>query len=109
MNVGSPAGGVNSALRTAVRLAISRGHTVLGCGLCISWPHACGFRSQTTSSIWSRPGTSIHNGFDGLLAGQITELDWMSVQEWASKGGSRLGKRTWRNRELNKAICSRCL
>ena len=33
----------------------------------------------------------MHNGFDGLLQGQLEELAWMSVDEWAAKGGSKLG------------------
>jgi len=30
-------------------------------------------------------------GFQGLLQGQVTELEWMSVSGWASRGGSELG------------------
>jgi 6-phosphofructokinase 1 len=63
MNSGSPAPGMNAALRSAVRIGLDRGHVMLG----------------------------VRNGFDGLVAGDIAELDWMSVDGWASLGGSELG------------------
>ncbi|KAI7827302.1 phosphofructokinase domain-containing protein [Kickxella alabastrina] len=50
-------------LRTAVRLCLNRGHTPIG----------------------------VHNGFPGLMRGEIEELDWMSVDGWTIAGGSRLG------------------
>ncbi len=63
MNSGSPAPGMNAALRAAVRIGLDRGHTLL----------------------------AIHNGFDGLIANEVEEMNWMSVDGWASRGGSELG------------------
>jgi 6-phosphofructokinase 1 len=63
MHAGGPAPGMNPAVRVAVRVGIDNGHTVLG----------------------------IHNGFRGLEAGYITEMDWMSVNGWAARGGAELG------------------
>lgn len=63
MHAGGPAPGMNTAVRAAVRLALDQGHQVMG----------------------------IHNGFRGLLNGQVEEMGWMSVHGWASKGGAELG------------------
>ncbi|KAJ2546041.1 6-phosphofructokinase, alpha subunit, partial [Coemansia sp. RSA 1933] len=63
LHAGAPAGGMNTATRSAVRLCINRGHTPLG----------------------------VHNGFPGLMRGEITELDWLTVDGWTIAGGSRLG------------------
>lgn len=63
MHAGGPSPGMNTAVRAAVRLALDQGHQVMG----------------------------IHNGFRGLLKGQVEELGWMSVHGWASKGGAELG------------------
>jgi 6-phosphofructokinase 1 len=63
MNAGGPAPGMNTAIRAAVRLAIDKGHTVLG----------------------------IHNGFQGLIDDDIQELGWMDVSGWTTMGGSELG------------------
>jgi 6-phosphofructokinase 1 len=63
MNAGAPAPGMNTAVRAAVRLGIDAGHTILG----------------------------IYNGFRGLAEGEIREFSWMSVNGWASSGGSELG------------------
>jgi len=60
---GAPSPGMNTAARVAVRLAIDRGHDVVG----------------------------VRNGFQGLVDGQIKELDWMSVAGWAPRGGAELG------------------
>ena len=60
---GAPAPGMNTAVRAAVRIGLDRGHTILG----------------------------IQNGFPGLLAGEVKEMEWMSVNGWASMGGSELG------------------
>lgn len=68
MNSGAPAPGMNTAIRTAVRIGLDRGHIMLG----------------------------VNNGFQGLLDGQIEPMEWMSVNDWASKGGSELGA----NREI---------
>lgn len=63
LNAGAPAPGMNTATRSAVRLGLDRGHILLG----------------------------IHNGFEGLADGEIEEMNWMSVNGWASMGGSELG------------------
>ncbi|KAI7820007.1 6-phosphofructokinase [Gamsiella multidivaricata] len=63
INVGAPAGGMNAAVRAAVRYARNRGHI----------PFA------------------IHNGFPGLIAGQVKEMQWMDVDGWMAHGGSELG------------------
>ena len=63
MNAGAPAPGMNTAVRAAVRLGLDRGHFMLG----------------------------IQNSFKGLIAGDIKEMDWMSVNGWATKGGAELG------------------
>jgi len=60
---GAPAPGMNTAVRAAVRLGLDKGHTLLG----------------------------IHNGFAGFVKGEITQLNWMSVNGWAYLGGSELG------------------
>jgi len=63
MHVGAPAGGMNAATRTFVRLCLNRGHTPLG----------------------------IHNGFSGLIADQVQPIQWQDVNGWVSMGGSELG------------------
>jgi 6-phosphofructokinase 1 len=60
---GGPAPGMNTAARAAVRLALDRGHVVLG----------------------------IRNGVEGLLQDDIHELGWMSVHGWVNRGGAELG------------------
>ena len=60
---GAPAPGMNSAARAAVRLALDKGHQVFG----------------------------ISNGFKGFVDGEISEMQWMDVNGWASMGGSELG------------------
>ncbi len=60
---GGPAPGMNTAVRVAVRLGLDRGHTML----------------------------AVQNGFQGLIDGDIQEMDWMSVSAWVSKGGAELG------------------
>lgn len=62
LNAGAPAPGMNTATRVAARLGIDKGHIMLG----------------------------IHNGFQGLIDGEINEMTWMSVAGWASMGGSEL-------------------
>jgi len=62
-NAGSPAPGMNTAVRAATRLALDQGHEVL----------------------------AVHNGFRGLVENQIEPLGWMDVGGWASAGGSELG------------------
>jgi 6-phosphofructokinase 1 len=63
LHAGGPAPGMNTAVRAAVRLGLDRGHTMLG----------------------------VLNGFQGLIDGDIREMDWMSVSGWASMGGAELG------------------
>jgi 6-phosphofructokinase 1 len=63
MHSGAPAPGMNTAVRAAVRIGLDKGHKVLG----------------------------IRNGFEGLASGDLVEMDWMSVNGWASAGGSELG------------------
>lgn len=63
LNAGAPAPGMNTAVRAAVRLGIDNGHTILG----------------------------VHGGIQGLIDGDISEMNWMSVNGWAPRGGSELG------------------
>jgi 6-phosphofructokinase 1 len=63
LNCGAPAAGMNTAVRTAVRIGLDKGHVMLG----------------------------VTNGFQGLVDGMIREMDWMSVNGWAPLGGSELG------------------
>lgn len=63
LNGGAPAAGMNTAVRAAVRIGLDKGHTMLG----------------------------VHRGFQGLIDGDIYEMNWMSVNGWAAKGGSELG------------------
>jgi 6-phosphofructokinase 1 len=63
MNAGAPAPGMNTAARAAIRLGLDQGHIMLG----------------------------VRNGFEGLPKGEVDEMQWMSVSDWASLGGSQLG------------------
>ena len=63
MNAGAPAPGMNTAARAAIRLGLDMGHTML----------------------------AVHNGFEGLIDGEVEPMDWMSVSGWATRGGSMLG------------------
>jgi 6-phosphofructokinase 1 len=63
MHGGGPSPGMNTAVRAAVRLGTDRGHIIFG----------------------------VRNGFRGLIEGDVTEMDWMSVAGFASKGGAELG------------------
>ncbi len=63
MHSGAPAPGMNTAVRAAVRLGLDKGHVMLG----------------------------VKNGVKGLVAGDIEEMDWMSVNGWATMGGAELG------------------
>ncbi len=60
---GAPAPGMNTAVRAAVRMAIDHGHSVV----------------------------AVHNGFEGLIRGDLEEFGWMSVHGWGAMGGSQLG------------------
>ena len=63
MHSGAPAPGMNTAARAALRIGLDRGHIMFG----------------------------VRNGFPGLIAGDLYEMEWMSVNGWASSGGSELG------------------
>jgi len=63
MHSGAPAPGMNTAVRAAVRIGLDKGHIMLG----------------------------IRNGFPGLIAGDVFEMNWMSVNGWAPMGGCELG------------------
>jgi 6-phosphofructokinase 1 len=63
LNAGAPAPGMNTASRAGIRLGLDAGHIMLG----------------------------VHNGFEGLIEGDVEEMNWMSVSGWASRGGSMLG------------------
>lgn len=63
LNAGAPAPGMNTVVRAAVRLGVDRGHTLFG----------------------------FYNGFRGLIENQGEQLNWMSVNGWATMGGSNLG------------------
>nr|XP_023018693.1 ATP-dependent 6-phosphofructokinase [Leptinotarsa decemlineata] len=67
MHIGAPACGMNAAVRSFVRNSIFRGDSVLG----------------------------IHDGIEGLIAGNIKNMGWSDVTGWVSHGGAYLGtKRT---------------
>lgn len=75
MHVGAPACGMNAAVRSFVRNCIYRGDTVYG----------------------------IHDGFDGLVEGNIKEMSWAEVTGWIGQGGAFLGtKRTLPEKNLEQ-------
>ncbi|PSK35147.1 6-phosphofructokinase [Candidozyma pseudohaemuli] len=64
INVGAPAGGMNSAVYAMATYCMSRGHT----------PYA------------------IHNGFSGLARHEsVRSVDWLSIEGWTSMGGCEIG------------------
>lgn len=64
INVGAPAGGMNSAVYAMATYCMSQGHT----------PYA------------------IHNGFSGLSRHESVRLiDWLDIEGWNSIGGSEIG------------------
>jgi 6-phosphofructokinase 1 len=63
LNSGGAAPGMNPAIRTAVRLGLDKGHTIIG----------------------------IRHGFKGFVDGDLSNMGWMAVNGWASLGGSELG------------------
>ncbi|KAL7055378.1 hypothetical protein AAHC03_022988 [Spirometra sp. Aus1] len=65
VNVGAPACGINAAMRSFVRLAITKGYRVLG----------------------------IMEGFHGLVNGKVRDIRWNDVTGWVGQGGSMLGTR----------------
>ncbi|XP_039280155.1 ATP-dependent 6-phosphofructokinase [Nilaparvata lugens] len=73
MHIGAPACGMNAAVRSFVRNCIYRGDTVYG----------------------------IHDGIEGLIAGNITPMKWSDVTGWVAQGGAMLGtKRTLATNKL---------
>ncbi|XP_069471868.1 ATP-dependent 6-phosphofructokinase, liver type [Ambystoma mexicanum] len=77
LNVGAPAAGMNAAVRSAVRIGISHGHTVY----------------------------IVNDGFEGLATGQIKQVGWHDVAGWIGRGGSMLGtKRTLPKTRLAKIV-----
>ncbi|XP_058601546.1 ATP-dependent 6-phosphofructokinase, platelet type isoform X6 [Onychostoma macrolepis] len=67
LNVGAPAAGMNAAVRSAIRVGITEGHTMF----------------------------AVNDGFEGFSKGQIKEIKWGDVGGWTGQGGSLLGtKRT---------------
>jgi 6-phosphofructokinase 1 len=77
MHVGACAPGMNTAIRAAVRVGLSNGHTMIG----------------------------VRNGFEGLLSNDVFQMDWMSVNGWARRGGAILGIRRADARKLDyKAV-----
>ncbi|CAF3568447.1 unnamed protein product [Adineta steineri] len=63
INVGSPACGVNAAVRSIIRYGLCEGHKMY----------------------------AIFDGFEGLINNQVKSLDWVAVNGWSSVGGSLLG------------------
>ncbi|KAL7750945.1 6-phosphofructokinase, alpha subunit [Sorochytrium milnesiophthora] len=76
LHIGAPAGAMNAATRVATLLALNKGHVPL----------------------------AIHNGFGGLLSGDIRKLSWMDVNDWMAKGGSELG--TNRSQPVDLGLCA---
>ncbi|HEX6659906.1 MAG TPA: 6-phosphofructokinase, partial [Ilumatobacter sp.] len=60
---GGPVPGMNTAVRIALRVAMDRGHTLLG----------------------------VRDGFRGLLDSTLDEMGWMSVSGWVGEPGAELG------------------
>uniref|UniRef100_A0A0B7B2I4 6-phosphofructokinase n=1 Tax=Arion vulgaris TaxID=1028688 RepID=A0A0B7B2I4_9EUPU len=63
MNIGAPACGMNAAVRSFVRIGLTKGFRVVG----------------------------IQDSFDGLLKNEVKSMAWSQVQGWAGVGGSYLG------------------
>uniref|UniRef100_A0A8C1IX33 Phosphofructokinase, platelet n=1 Tax=Cyprinus carpio TaxID=7962 RepID=A0A8C1IX33_CYPCA len=66
LNVGAPAAGMNAAVRSAVRVGITEGHTMF----------------------------AVSDGFEGFCKGQIKEIKWGDVGGWTGQGGSLLGTKS---------------
>ncbi|ESN96243.1 hypothetical protein HELRODRAFT_186529 [Helobdella robusta] len=60
--VGAPACGMNAAVRSFVRIGITKGFRILG----------------------------IKNGFEGLVNNEVVSLSWTDVHGWSGSGGARL-------------------
>ncbi|XP_072117354.1 ATP-dependent 6-phosphofructokinase, liver type-like isoform X3 [Mobula birostris] len=77
MNIGAPAAGMNAAVRSAVRVGLSAGHTVY----------------------------TVSDGLEGFSTGQIKEVSWRDVGGWTGQGGSLLGtKRTLPEKCMDKLV-----
>ncbi|GFW04401.1 ATP-dependent 6-phosphofructokinase [Trichonephila clavipes] len=77
MHVGAPCCGMNAVVRSFVRACMFQGNTVLG----------------------------IHDGFDGLLSGNVQEMHWAEVAGWVGQGGAFLGtKRTLPAEIMDKVV-----
>lgn len=63
LHTGSPAPGMNAAVRAVARLVIDKG-----------------------CEIWG-----VKRGFEGLIKGNLKKLEWTEVNGWASIGGAELG------------------
>lgn len=63
LNAGGLAPGMNTAARAATRYALDHGHSVVG----------------------------IQGGFPGLIEGKMSEMEWMTVNDWTAIGGAELG------------------
>ncbi|KAI6173801.1 ATP-dependent 6-phosphofructokinase [Aphelenchoides besseyi] len=63
MNIGAPAGGMNAAVRSFVRMGLYHHCNVYG----------------------------VYNSFEGLASGQIKKMSWNDVTNWVMHGGSFLG------------------
>ncbi|KAK0404679.1 hypothetical protein QR680_017568 [Steinernema hermaphroditum] len=63
INVGSPAGGMNAAVRSFIRVGLYHHCIVYG----------------------------IHNSFEGLINGEVKKMEWGDVNNWVMHGGSFLG------------------
>ena len=63
MHMGGPAPGMNTAVRAAVRVGLDQGHVML----------------------------AVPNGLNGLVAGHVDEMGWMSVHGYVGRGGAELG------------------
>ncbi|TRY56075.1 hypothetical protein DNTS_017922 [Danionella cerebrum] len=75
LNVGAPAAGMNAAVRSAIRVGITEGHTMF----------------------------AVSDGFEGFYKGQIKEFKWGDVGGWTGQGGSLLGtKRTLPAKHIDK-------
>jgi len=75
IHVGAPACGMNAAVRSFVRNCIYRGDNVYG----------------------------IHDGFEGLIEGNVQQMSWSEVTGWVGQGGAFLGtKRTLPEKHLDQ-------
>jgi len=90
MHAGASAPGMNTAVRAAVRLALDKGASL------VSVRYSLMMRAYLTtcSALWWPEGFrvfAVYEGFEGLVRGEVREVDWMTVNGWSSIGGSLLG------------------